>query len=182
MRKIVILGSGGVGKSCVTLRFISNRFSEDYDATIEDFYRKTIDVDGKTEELEILDTAGQEEFNSMLDGWIRPSEGIILIYDITSRHTFEELYHFYERILECKDTEKTPIVIVGNKCDMESARKVSTLEGQSLSAKWNCPFLEISAKMKIKETECFREIVREIRRLNSEIVKNDKKERFCNFL
>lgn len=160
MKKIAILGTGGVGKSCLTLRFITNQFCEDYDATIEDSYRKTIQVDGKIEQLEIVDTAGQEEFFSLIDGWIRDSDGIILVYDVTNPQSFDELSYFYERIVQCKDTEDVPLVIVGNKCDLEP--KVSQLQAEMLSLEWKCPLIFASAKNRIHHESCFYEIVREI--------------------
>jgi GTPase KRas protein len=65
--KIVILGSGGVGKSALTIRLITDNFLEEYDPTIEDSYQKTLVVDGESTQINILDTAGQEEYSSMQD-------------------------------------------------------------------------------------------------------------------
>lgn len=179
---ITMLGSGGVGKSCLTLRFVCSGYSEIYDATIEDFYMKTISIDDETVHLEIIDTAGQEEFQSMLDGWIRSADGIILVYDVSNAQTFEELNYFYDRIVDCKDGKPFPIVIVGNKCDLPIERwKVSSLQAQALACRWNCPYIETSAQNRINEQQCFYEMVREIKRFKQEtsIELNNKKEVCC---
>lgn len=183
---IVMLGSGGVGKSCLTLRFVCSGYSEVYDATIEDFYMKTVTIDNETINLEIIDTAGQEEFQSMLDGWIRSANGIILVYDVSNAQTFEELNHFYERIVDCKDGKPFPIVIVGNKCDLPLKDwKVSQLQAQSLACRWNCPYIETSAQNRINEQLCFYQIIREIKRFKQEekqIEPNHKTEYCCKIM
>ena len=88
---IYVLGGGGVGKSAVTLRLVTDNFAEHYDPTIEDSYRKQIKVDGIPATVDIVDTAGQEEFNAMRDSWIRNGKGFLLVYSITNRGSFEEL-------------------------------------------------------------------------------------------
>src|SRR3954467_14324927 len=85
---VVVLGSGGVGKSALTVQFVSNTFIEKYDPTIEDFYRKEIEVDGQPCVLEILDTAGTEQFASMRDLYIKNGQGFVVVYSITSQQTF----------------------------------------------------------------------------------------------
>ena len=99
----VVLGSGGVGKSALTFRLITDSFVVGYDPTIEDDYRKQITIDGQVERLDILDTAGQEEYNSMRDMWYQSGEGFLLVYSITNRSTFEELDEVYKEILMAKD-------------------------------------------------------------------------------
>ena len=89
--KVVVLGSGGVGKSALTVQFVSGTFMEKYDPTIEDFYRKEIEVDGSPQVLEILDTAGTEQFSSMRDLYIRNSEAFIIVYSVTSHQTFQDI-------------------------------------------------------------------------------------------
>lgn len=123
-------------------------------------------IDEETALLDILDTAGQEEFNSMQDQWMRDGKGFLLVYNITSRPTFDEVATLYEKILRTKDTEKVPIVLVGNKCDLKSERAVESSEGEGLAAKWGCAFFETSARLKINNETCFFELVREIRKQN----------------
>ena len=176
----VVLGGGGVGKSALTIRLVTDNFLEEYDPTIEDSYRKQVMVDNDGALLDILDTAGQEEFSAMQDQWMREGKGFILVYTITSRTTFDEVSTLYEKILRSTDKDKVPLILVGNKCDLDSDRQVKTSEGEELAAKWGCPFFETSAKAKINNEECFYEIVREIRR--TEQPKVATKSPFCSIL
>lgn len=162
---VVVLGSGGVGKSSLTLRLVTQKFSEEYDATIEDSYRKTIMVDNSPVHLEIVDTAGQEEFWSLVDSWIRPADGVIMVFDLGNRQTFDELNKFYDRVLVCKDKSSFPMVVVGNKCDLSDEQKqVKKNEGRILAAMWDCAYIESSALNRVNDEACFYEIVRQIRR------------------
>jgi GTPase KRas protein len=164
--KLVVLGGGGVGKSALTIRLVTDNFLDEYDPTIEDSYRKQVMIDNETALLDILDTAGQEEFSSMQDQWMRDGKGFLLVYNITSRPTFDEVSVLHEKILRTKDTDKVPIVLVGNKCDLKDERQVEYTEGAELAKKWNCPFFETSAKIKLNNEACFFELVREIRKLD----------------
>jgi len=166
--KIVILGEGGVGKSALTIQFVNNHFVTDYDPTIENSYRKQITVDETTLMLDILDTAGQEEYSAMRDQYIRSGQGFIVVYSIISRSTFEKISEFREKILMVKDEEDFPMVLLGNKCDLETDRVVTREEGQNLSRQFGVPFFETSAKNKINITEAFEGVVREIKRWSGE--------------
>eukprot|EP00456_Euglypha_rotunda_P017117 TRINITY_DN1580_c0_g1_i15.p1 TRINITY_DN1580_c0_g1~~TRINITY_DN1580_c0_g1_i15.p1 ORF type:complete len:179 (-),score=36.95 TRINITY_DN1580_c0_g1_i15:10-546(-) len=147
--KLVVLGGGGVGKSALVSRFVTDNFLEEYDPTIEDNYRKQVMVDDESAMLDILDTAGQEEFSAMRDQWMRDGHGFLLVYNITSRKTFEDITIFYNHLLRTKDVEKVPVVLVGNKADLKTERVIQYNEGADLAKKWNCPFLETSAKIKL---------------------------------
>jgi len=83
--KLVVLGGGGVGKSALTIRLVTDNFLDEYDPTIEDSYRKNVTIDNDPAMLDILDTAGQEEFSSMQDQWMRDGQGFILVYNIIAR-------------------------------------------------------------------------------------------------
>ncbi|ELR12813.1 RAS protein [Acanthamoeba castellanii str. Neff] len=162
--KIVVVGTGGVGKSALTIQLINHHFMDDYDPTIEDSYRMQVAVDGVTCLLDILDTAGQEEFSAMRDQYMRGGQGFICVYSITHRSSFEELATFREQILRVKEESDVPMVLVGNKCDLENARVVATSEGQDLARSFGCHFLESSAKARINVEQCFFDLVREIRK------------------
>lgn len=86
---MVVLGSGGVGKSALTVQFVTGTFIEKYDPTIEDFYRKEIEVDSSPSVLEILDTAGTEQFASMRDLYIKNGQGFILVYSLVNQQSFQ---------------------------------------------------------------------------------------------
>jgi len=180
--KIVVLGGGGVGKSALTIRLVTDNFLEEYDPTIEDSYRKQVNIDGTVALLDILDTAGQEEFASMQDQWIREGKGFLLVYTITSMTSFEEMKKFYRSILRTKDADKVPLVIAGNKCDLRDdndTNQVRKAQGEALAKEWGCPFFETSAKDKINNEECFYEVVREIRKAEKDIIQDPSINNCC---
>jgi len=162
--KLVVLGGGGVGKSALTIRLVTDNFLDEYDPTIEDTYRKQLLIDDKPAMLDILDTAGQEEFSSMQDQWMRDGKGFLLVYSIISRNSFDEISVIYDKILRVKDKDKVPMVLVGNKADLKDMREVSYEDGSNLAKRWVCPFFETSAKIKLNYEAAFYELVREIRR------------------
>uniref|UniRef100_A0A3Q1NCE9 small monomeric GTPase n=1 Tax=Bos taurus TaxID=9913 RepID=A0A3Q1NCE9_BOVIN len=154
--KLVILGSGGTGKSALTIQFVQGIFVEKYDPTIEDSYRKQVEVDAQQCMLEILDTAGMEQFTAMRDLYMKNGQ---------AQSTFNDLQDLREQILRVKDTHDVPMILVGNKCDLEDERVVGKEQGQNLARQWNnCAFLESSAKSKINVNEIFYDLVRQINR------------------
>ncbi|KAL9096953.1 MAG: hypothetical protein Q9165_000917 [Trypethelium subeluteriae] len=136
---------------------------------IPDSYRKQCVIDDEVALLDVLDTAGQEEYSAMREQYMRTGEGFLLVYSITSRQSFEEIQTFQQQILRVKDKDYFPIIVVGNKCDLESERQVSTQEGQQLARNFGCKFIETSAKSRINVDNAFYDIVREIRRYNREM-------------
>jgi len=161
--KIVVLGSGGVGKSALTVQFVQGIFVEKYDPTIEDSYRKQVEVDGQQCMLEILDTAGTEQFTAMRDLYMKNGQGFVLVYSITAQSTFNDLQDLREQILRVKDTEDVPMVLVGNKCDLEDERVVGKDQGLNMARQFNnCAFMETSAKAKIGVNDIFFDLVRQI--------------------
>nr|XP_053643652.1 ras-related protein Rap1 isoform X3 [Cherax quadricarinatus] len=171
--KIVVLGSGGVGKSALTVQFVQGIFVEKYDPTIEDSYRKQVEVDGQQCMLEILDTAGTEQFTAMRDLYMKNGQGFVLVYSITAQSTFNDLQDLREQILRVKyslfqDTDDVPMILVGNKCDLEDERVVGKDQGLNLAKSFSCAFLESSAKAKINVNEIFYDLVRQINRKSPE--------------
>jgi len=167
--KIVVLGDGGVGKSCLTIQFTQNHFIREYDPTIENSYRKQITVEDDPCTLDILDTAGQDEYAVMRDQYINSGEGFILVYSITSRSSFSSMTEFRQKILEVKDVEERyPMVMVGNKCDLDNERLVSMAEAKELANKWKIGFFEASAKSRINVEESFKAIVRDIKKYKNQ--------------
>lgn len=160
--KIVVLGSGGVGKSALTVQFVQGIFVEKYDPTIEDSYRKQVEVDGQQCMLEILDTAGTEQFTAMRDLYMKNGQGFVLVYSITAQSTFNDLQDLREQILRVKDKDDVPMVLVGNKTDLEAERVVGKEQGQNLARHFNCAFMETSAKAKIHVNDVFYDLVRQI--------------------
>ncbi|KAJ2403270.1 RAS1 protein [Coemansia sp. RSA 2559] len=166
--KLVVVGGGGVGKSALTIQFIQSHFVDEYDPTIEDSYRKQCAIDGETAMLDVLDTAGQEEYSAMREQYMRTGEGFLLVYSITSRNSFEEMPTFQQQILRVKDRDYFPMIVCGNKSDLDHERQVSAQEGEDISRAFGCPFLETSAKTRTNVEDAFYTLVREIRRYNKE--------------
>ncbi|XP_065199288.1 ras-related protein Rap-1b [Sycon ciliatum] len=163
--KLVVLGSGGVGKSALTVQFVQGIFVEKYDPTIEDSYRKQVEVDGAQCMLEILDTAGTEQFTAMRDLYMKNGQGFALVYSITAQSTFNDLSDLRDQILRVKDTGDVPMILVGNKCDLEDERVVSKEQGEELAQQFSsCAFMEASAKAKINVSEIFCDLVRQVNR------------------
>jgi Ras-related protein Rap-2C len=145
--KVVVLGSGGVGKSALTIRFVNGQFIERYDPTVEDFYRKEIEVNGTPCIVEILDTAGTEQFASMRDLYIKNGQGFVVIYSCTSAQSFYDIKTMRDHIMRVKGhRDFVPILLVGNKCDLTHQREVRRSDGAQLAELWKCPFFEASAK------------------------------------
>ena len=173
--KIVVVGGGGVGKSALTIQFIQNHFIQEYDPTIEDSYRKQVCIDGETCLLDILDTAGQDEYSAMRDQYMRTGQGFLLIYAITSRGSFDEAKSFYDHILRVKDSDYVPMVLCGNKCDIINDRQVPRVEGEDLARRFRSPFFEASAKLRLNVDEIFFNLVREIKNYNLSLHVVEKK-------
>ncbi|EGC35471.1 hypothetical protein DICPUDRAFT_168758 [Dictyostelium purpureum] len=172
--QLVVLGAGGIGKTALVIRYFQNHFVEEYDPTIEDSYRKQCMVDGSQYMLDILDTAGQDDYSAMRDQYIRNGSGFLIIYDICCRSSFEKCPEFFEQIQRVKELDSFPFVLIGNKVDLESQRQVSTVEGNELAKYYNVPFFETSAKNKTNVEECFSELVRCIKRHNQQSKRDEK--------
>ncbi|KAH6899825.1 ras family-domain-containing protein [Thelonectria olida] len=180
--KLVVLGDGGVGKTALTIQLCLQHFVETYDPTIEDSYRKQVVIDGQPCMLEVLDTAGQEEYTALRDQWIRDGEGFVLVYSISSRSSFSRIKRFHHQIQRVKESCASspsypgspisaassqlpvPIMLVGNKSDRVTEREVSTQEGHALARELGCEFVEASAKNCINVEKAFYDVVRILRR------------------
>lgn len=125
--RVSILGAGGVGKSAITLRFVRDFFVQNWEATIEDAYRKNMKVDGNIVALEILDTAGQEDFSTLRAQWMMDKEGYIFVYSLVDKESIDQLYSFVELLEQVCDGLPTvpPIIFVGNKKDLTDSNPAS---------------------------------------------------------
>jgi len=167
--RIVVVGAGAVGKSALTIRFVQGTFLVKYDPTIEDSYRKQVEIDARACILDIMDTAGQEEYCALRDTYMKTGDGFVLGYSVTSRNSFDQAAKLRNNILRLHgEDSKIPIMLVGNKCDLEAERTVSLEEGQLLSQKWGTGFVESSAKIGKNVNEIFYELVRLIDRWRNE--------------
>lgn len=149
-------------------------FIERYDPTIEDSFRKSFQIKDFEEPilLEILDTAGTEQFAAMRDLYFRNGDGFILMYSVTSPMTLKEVEDLWElqmAMLRRRQVQsKLPVVLVGNKLDLVEDRQISTQKGQDLGARWDVPFIETSARTRINVDEAFEVIVKRIMEIERE--------------
>lgn len=166
--KLVVLGAGGVGKSSLTVQYVQGVYMETYDPTIEDSYKKMATIDNRQCNLEILDTAGIEQFTAMRELYIKNGEGFVLVYSITDESSLKELHALREQIARIKDNHNVPMVLVANKCDLADSRKVSSDAGVELAESWGkVPFYETSAKHRSNVDEVFTDLVRQIMKRDS---------------
>jgi len=159
--KLLMLGDTGVGKTCMLLRYTSDTFRPTFITTIGiDFKIKIMNLEGQTVKLQIWDTAGQERFRTITVSYFKGAHGIILMYDVTDRETFESISHWVKAIKDHADAQVN-VVLVGNKSDDSEKRQVTTDEGQGLANEYSLKFFETSAKHNLGVDETFEAIAKE---------------------
>ncbi|KAG0676264.1 Ras GTPase [Pichia californica] len=160
--RLVVVGPPVVGKSALTIRLTQSEFANEYDPTIEDSYRYYCTIDGIPASLDILDTAGQEEYSSMRDLYMKTGEGFLLVFSLTDRHTFEEISTFYNQIIRVKGetVQFVPIMLIGNKNDLIDERQVSYEEAVQLAKRFDCAYIETSAKTGMNVNNAFHGLVK----------------------
>ncbi|CAH2095811.1 unnamed protein product [Euphydryas editha] len=146
LHKVIMVGSGGVGKSALTLQFMYDEFVEDYEPTKADSYRKKVVLDGEEVQIDILDTAGQEDYAAIRDNYFRSGEGFLCVFSITEPESFDATQEFREQILRVKNDENIPFLLVGNKSDLGDKRRVPLDACRERAAHWQVPYVETSAK------------------------------------
>jgi len=161
--KVLLLGDSTVGKTCFLKKYTDKTFQDVHMSTIGLDYRvKTMTLkSGKVVKLQIWDTAGQDRFRAITKNYYKGANGIILIYDVTSIQTYENVKNWITQIRE----EASPNVIIyiaGNKIDLEEERKIKTEEGQKLAEELGLPFFETSAKTGVNINESFEDLVEKI--------------------
>ncbi|EGR29423.1 Ras family protein, putative [Ichthyophthirius multifiliis] len=144
--KILIIGNSNVGKTCMVMRYCENQFTNEFYATIGvDFKTKNLQIDDKIIKLQIWDTAGQDRFRTITNNYYRGANGILIVYDITDRDSFQNVKQWMYEI-EKNAKENVQKILVGNKCDQNDQRQVDYEEGLHLSQQYNLTFFEASAK------------------------------------
>jgi len=183
MLRICVVGSGGVGKSCVTIRFLKNEFTEYYDPTMEETYEDEIQFGGRTYDVEIVDTAGQEEFASFLDSSLATGDAFMILYAINSLSSWNELKTLRNKIYQ--DTEgknqghRIPMMIVGNKRDLEDEREIpqEELSPEEYAASIRVPYIETSAKTGFNVQEAFQMMMQEVQNIRPDLLHSHRKSR-----
>ena len=146
-----------------------------YDPTIEDSYRKQTEIDGRQCLLEILDTAGTDQFTAMRDLYMKNGQGFILVYSVTAMATFNDLIGIREQICRVKDAATAPMVLAGNKCDLEDDRIVEREDGEARAKQFSCSFIECSAKTQYNINAIFEDVVAQINEAEPETKQKKKK-------
>ncbi|CAO3564710.1 unnamed protein product [Mortierella alpina] len=162
LHKVIMVGSGGVGKSALTLQYMYGDFVEEYDPTKADSYRKKIMLDSQPCQIDILDTAGQEEYAAIRDNYYRSGEGFLCVFSICEYESFMHTQEFRDQIARVLDDDKIPFILVGNKSDLGQLRKVNHDEAAARAAEWNCPYIETSAKTRQNVEEVYTSLMRKI--------------------
>lgn len=161
--KLLLIGNSAVGKSSLLLRFSDNIFNESFLPTIGvDFKIRTFDLTGKTVKLQIWDTAGQERFKTITSSYYKGAHGIILTYDITDKQSFKDIENWLNEV-EKYANENVIKLLVGNKCDLESARQVTFAEGKEFADSLGIQFIETSAKNTTNVEKAFFMLANEIK-------------------
>ena len=162
--KFIIVGNSGTGKSCITTRYVSNKYTDYSDSTIGvEFGHKIINVNNIDVKILIWDTAGQERYQSIAQSYYRGTTAVVLVYDVNNRETFNRIPHWYETVKENHepiDEGLVPIILVGNKIDLN--RKVSYVEAYELAKKLGIEYMEVSAKNNIQINQLFKSLAVEI--------------------
>ncbi|KAI7907271.1 P-loop containing nucleoside triphosphate hydrolase protein [Cokeromyces recurvatus] len=163
--KLLLIGNSNVGKSSLLLRFTDDTFlpQEEVSATIGvDFKVSMMEVNGKMYKLTIWDTAGQERFRTLTSSYYRGAQGVILVYDVSNRETFDALNNWWNEVNTYCSSPDVVKMIVGNKVDKESSRVVTYEEGANFAKKLSTLFVECSAKTKVGVRQAFEELVEKI--------------------
>lgn len=161
--KLLMIGDAGVGKSSMLLRFTDNSFDDHIQSTIGvDFKVKHMDIDDKRVKLTIWDTAGQERFRTLTSSYYRGAQGVVMVYDVTRRDSFENLEQWLKEIKLYSPNNGEGVVklLVGNKIDLE--RSIPREEAEAWARSQGMLFLEASAKTKLGIRQCFTEVVQKI--------------------
>ena len=182
--KVIIIGDTGVGKSNILSRYVKDEFSSNSKSTVGvELGIKFLKIKNTNTKIQIWDTAGQERYKAITSSYFKGSNGCFIVYDITSESSFNNIENWYAEIQ--KETSKDiPILLVGNKCDLEDERKVPIEKGKEKAQNLNCAFFETSALKKINIDKIFEELVNNIYEktggnkndddINVELVKDDK--------
>lgn len=188
--KIIILGMSEVGKTCLLINYFDKKFQESNISTIGvDFKTKYFKFNEKKVKVNYVDTAGQERFHSISSNFLKNANGILLVYAVNSRISFDKLQEWVDEVN--KFANNLPIIIVGNKNDLEEERQVSREEGENFAKKINCNFYEVSAKTGYNVATVFDEIAQvtfehligkedESRKNTIQFGKGNEKKKCCN--
>ena len=182
--KVIIIGDTAVGKSNILSRYVKDEFSSNSKSTVGvELGIKFLKIKNTKTKIQIWDTAGQERYRAITSSYFKGSNGCFIVYDITNEASFNNIENWYEQIQK-ETSSDLPILLVGNKCDLEDERKVPIEKGKEKAKNLNCAFFETSALKKINIDKIFEELVNNIYEktggnkndddINIELIKDDK--------
>ena len=192
---IIALGNTEVGKTAYIIRNAENKFRPSLSTVGIDMRNKRIELEnGQKVNIKFYDTSGQERYRSLAPNFIKKADGIILMYDITNRESFDTISRWWNDIFALKERD-FPVILVGNKCDLEDERKVQKEEGEKIAKEYNIKFYEASNKDGINVEKSSRELINVILSRKPDDIKQTKpskktriklskkifKRRFCLF-
>jgi len=158
---LVVLGDGGVGKTSIVLRFIRDQFSQTYEPTLEDNYKTKVLLDnGSTLDIDIADTAGQDDYISLRDRYMDIADAFLVVYSITDNRSLTTAESLLQQISTLRENKPFKFLLAGNKCDLAANRKVTQEDGKSLADKYHGRFLETSAFKRLNIDEAFKDLAR----------------------
>ncbi|XP_056651400.1 ras-related protein Rab-42 [Monodelphis domestica] len=164
--RILLLGDADVGKTSLLQRYIEGDFGADPppSSTVGvEFYSQMLQLaSGPRIKLQFWDTAGDERYRSITRSFYRNTVGVLLVFDVTNRKSFNHVEDWYQEVASVQGSDKVVFLLVGHKCDLQQARQVSTQEAETLAAVWGMSFLETSAKTNSNVTLAFETLVHEI--------------------
>ncbi|XP_052603473.1 GTPase RhebL1 isoform X3 [Peromyscus californicus insignis] len=156
-----------VGKTSLAHQFVEGEFLEGYDPTVENTFSKTVTL-GKDEfHLHLVDTAGQDEYSILPYSLIIGVHGYVLVYSVTSLHSFQIVKSLYQKLHEGHGKTRLPVVLVGNKADLSPDREVQAVDGKKLAESWGATFMESSARENQLTQEIFIKVIQEIARVEN---------------
>ena len=170
--KVCVVGDSGVGKTCLLQRFTLDNFTTNHITTVGvDFMIKNVNIEEKDIKLQLWDKSGQEQYKAIISNYYKRSKGIIIVFDVTNKDSFENIGMWIKEIQE-KGEANVCKILVGNKCDSED-RNVTTEDGQKVAKEYNLQYFETSAKTNYNVSEIFNYLSRELLNLIESSTKKD---------
>jgi len=144
LQQVCMLGTGGVGLTAIIRQFLFKELFLKYDPTVEDMYIGQVILNGERRNLEIMDTAGQEEYYALRDQYIKSYKTFVYVFSVTSVSTFQAIDKIMMQTERAHQGEKTFGILIGNKTDLKNDRTVSREEGEQKAKQWGIPYIETS--------------------------------------
>ena len=173
--KVVLIGDTSVGKTNILSKYLSNEFDPDSKATVGvEFGTKDFQIENNKVKVQIWDTAGQERYRSITNAYYKGAKGSLLVYDITNRKSFENLDKWLSD-LKSNGEDKISVVLIGNKSDLESERKITLEEGKEKAAFFKLAFMETSALNGNNIENAFNELITDVYKNHHELFEKQAK-------